>query len=184
MKRSVIALLLTGLLLLFAGCAKEEPSPEPGPEPGARCTLTVSFDYKKQSGSGSNQFAVWIEDVDGEHIETLYATQFTAAGGYKKRPDSLAVWVERAMGKADFDAVAGATPKSGRVAYTMDFTYIPPGTYRFFVEGTLRMKSYVLFTGELDVCCEETSAEAIPAYFPEGAAEQGMITNVKAEFIP
>lgn len=47
-------------------------------------TLTVTFDFEKQSGYASNQFAVWIEDVDGNLINTLYATRFTATGGYKK----------------------------------------------------------------------------------------------------
>ena len=84
--------------------------------------LTVEFNYEKISGSASNQFAVWIEDMNGKYINTLYATRWTANGGYKNRPDSIALWVEKSnlesMSKAEVDAIAGATPSAGSVSYT------------------------------------------------------------------
>ena len=58
--------------------------------------LEVSFDYERQAGPGSNQYAVWVEDVNGRVIKTLFVTSFTTKGrargneplvrGYKKRP--------------------------------------------------------------------------------------------------
>jgi len=159
--------------------------------------LTVSFDYAKQSGSASNQFAVWIEGMDGNLVKTLCATAYTANGGYKNRPDSIAVWVSKAMGISDFDAVAAATPKMSPVSYHWDLKdeageTVPPGAYRFLVEGTLRWKNYVLFTGEIEIGGGNTVAEAVPAFFfvgegrqpalDENAAEAGMIGNVWAEY--
>ena len=109
-KISLLAALLT-LVLLSACSGDDRQSEPPVPEPGV---LTVTFDYEKQSGHASNQFAVWIEDMEGSLIKTLYATKFTAGGGYKNRPDSISLWVEKSglasMPKAELDAVTGSPP--------------------------------------------------------------------------
>ena len=55
--------------------------------------VIISFDYERISGSASNQLAVWIEDMSGNLIRTLYATAWTADGGYTMRPDSIALWI-------------------------------------------------------------------------------------------
>jgi hypothetical protein len=88
----------------------------------------------------------------------------------------------------DFDAVAGATPRPGPVAFVWDLTYddggaVPPGVYKFLVEGTLRWKNYVLYTGEIEVGGADSSAQALAEFADETAKECGMITNVKAEYI-
>jgi len=185
--KKIIGIVLAGLLaaLLLAGCA-QAGQPEPQAEIGAPGTLTVTFDFERQSGHASNQFAVWIEDTDGNLVKTLYATKFTAKGGYKNRPDSLAAWVARARGVTDFDAVAGATPKSGPLAYVWDLTgedggAAPAGTYRFFVEGTLRWKDYVLYTGEIGVGGAGAMTMGVRSSFSE-SPESGMIANVRAEY--
>jgi len=198
MKR-IIALALIGLVLLCAGCAKA-PSPPESTAPAAKSGgLAVTIDYEKQSGSASNQYAVWIEDIDGNLIKTLYATAYTAKGGWKNRPDSLALWVSKAMGISDFDAFASATPKSsGTWSSYWDLTdeaggVVLPGTYRFLVEGTLRWKNHVIFTGEIEIGGANGIVEAVPEFFfagegrqpalDEDAPECGMITNVKAEYV-
>ena len=94
--------------------------PDDDSETSAPTTLSgeiiVTFDYEKQSGSASNQYAVWVEDIEGNYINTLYATQWTASGGHKSRPDSIALWVNKSsiasMPDYYVDAVSGATPKS------------------------------------------------------------------------
>ena len=35
-------------------------------------TLEVSFNYQRQAGPGSNQYAVWIENEKGEFVKTLF----------------------------------------------------------------------------------------------------------------
>lgn len=163
--------------------------------------VSVAFDYQKQAGYASNQFAVWIEDADGALVKTLFVTQFTVNGGYEKRPDAIPVWVERSSiaQAGSTDATSGATPKSGSLRYVWDLTdnsgnRVPDGTYTYYVEGTLRWKNHVLFSGEIMLNGEAASSEAAAQYSYEVSQEQAaltdtapehdMIQNVTATYIP
>jgi len=165
--------------------------------------VTISFAFEHQSGWASNQFAIWVEDMDGNYINTVYATRWTAQGGYKTRPDSLALWVAKSdlasKAKYQVDAIAGATPKTGHLSYSWDLTdangdTVSPGEYKFFVEGTLRWKNYVLYSGVIMVGGESNGYIADAEYFYEasdgqdaltsGSPENGMIFKVTANFTP
>ena len=165
--------------------------------------VVITLDYEKQSGSASNQYAVWIEDIDGNLIKTLYATRYTANGGYRNRPDSIAIWVEKSaldsMSSSEVDAISGATPKAGAQAYTWDLTdkdggAVPPGDYKFFVEGTLRWKNYVLYSGVIPIGGVPAEILADAEFIYEGSdrydaltkdsPENNMITAVIAAFTP
>ncbi|MCL2638776.1 MAG: DUF2271 domain-containing protein [Oscillospiraceae bacterium] len=117
--------------------------------------LTISFDFEKQSGWASNQFAVWIEDADGGYLQTLYATRYTANGGYKSREEALPEWVNRSglteKTQSEIDVISSATPSSGSLNYTWDLTGADEGEYRFFVEGNLRWGNRVMFSGTINV---------------------------------
>jgi len=150
----------------------------------------ISFDFIKQSGSASNQFAVWIEDMDGQLIKTLYATKYTAAGGYKNRPDSIPIWVEKSglasMQKSEVDAISGATPKTGALAYTWDLTdtsgvVVPDGEYTFNVEGTLRWKNCVMYSGVINVGDDPATVQADEGFIYEGADRFGALTAESEE---
>jgi hypothetical protein len=188
------------LLLSFVGCAAGDQAPPTSPASDA---VIVSFDYAKQSGHASNQFAVWIEDVDGHYIQTLYATRFTANGGYANRPDSIPAWVAKSdlpsMTRAEADAITGATPKSGTLSYIWDLTdkngdAVAPGAYQFFVEGSLRWKNRVVYSGVIEVGGAAADAEASVEFIYEASADQSalddaapenaMIGPVTAAFIP
>jgi len=179
-----ISIIIVAALLAFVcacsggGTKTEQPAYEPG-------TLTISLDYEKQSGYASNQFAVWVEDLDGNLIKTLYATRFTANGGFRDRPDSIPLWVEKSglatMQKADADAVSGATPSTGTLYYTWDAAdkdgnAVPAGEYRFFVEGSLRWKNRVLYSGAVDTGGGNAVVKAEAAYFYEGSDSQAALS--------
>ena len=111
-------------------------------------TLEVSFDYQRQAGPGSNQYAVWIENEKGDVVKTLFVTSYTTKGrarggerlrvgeqssgmqpkrGYIVRPACVPTWVKtvKADEKTDqqLDAVTGATPQAGGTqTFTWDFT--------------------------------------------------------------
>ena len=165
--------------------------------------VTITFDYQRQSGSASNQFAVWIEDMEGNHIKTLYATRYTANGGYKNRPDSIALWVEKSglasMTKSEVDAITGATPRAGTCSYKWDLTgknggVVMSGKYKFFVEGTLRWRNRVIYSGVIEVGDTPVEIIADAEFTYEGAGRQAALTDnspensmiqaVKARFAP
>ena len=166
--------------------------------------IVITFDYEKISGMASNQFAVWVEDMDGNYINTIYATQWTANGGYKNRPDSVAMWVEKSgiasMPDYYVDAIAGATPKvSGSQSYAWNLkdingSTVSPGEYKFFVEGTLRWKNYVLYSGVITISDEPVTVQADvefvyeksnnQAALTEDSHENAMIGAVTASFTP
>lgn len=196
-KKHIVAALLTIGLLLQFGCgatAANTPMREDD-------IVAVTLDFQKQSGYASNQFAVWIEDANGALVRTLFVTQFTVNGGFEKRPDAIPVWVERsgiAQGE-NTDTTSGATPKSGSLRYVWDLTdnsgnRVPEGTYTYYVEGTLRWKNHVLFSGEIILNGEAASSEAVAQYLYEASQEQvaltdaaperDMIQNVTATYIP
>ena len=111
-------------------------------------TLEVSFEYQRQAGPGSNQYAVWIENENGDVVKTLFVTSYTTKGrvrgserlrvgeqssgmqpkrGYIVRPACVPTWVKtvKADEKTDqqLDAVTGATPQAGGTqTFTWDFT--------------------------------------------------------------
>jgi len=148
------------------------------------------FDYEKQSGAASNQFAVWIEDMNGVLVKTLFATQWTANGGYKTRPDSIALWVEKSglasMQKSEVDAISGATPQSGSLTYSWDLTdangdNVPPGAYQFFVEGTLRWKNYVLYSAVIMISGQSAVVHADARHTYEGSDRYAALTEDSPE---
>ena len=130
-------------------------------------TLEVSFNYQKQAGPGSNQYAVWIENEKGEFVKTLFVTSYTTKGrarggeqpkrGYIVRPACVPTWVKtsKAEEKTDvqLDAVTGATPQNGGTqTFTWDFTdengkAVSSGTYKVKVEATLFFDSDIIYTG-------------------------------------
>ena len=92
----------------------------------SQAAAELTFSLTRQSGPASNQFAVWVEDAQGQYVKTIYATRYTANGGWKQRASSIPLWVKRsglsAMTSEQVDALTGATPQTGTLTYTWDGT--------------------------------------------------------------
>jgi hypothetical protein len=101
----------------------------------------LEFDFIAGKAHNHPTFAVWIEDLEGNYIETLYVTQYIASGtflhgesepgkwknepGNVRRPAALPYWSHKRNIKAPDglytpspetavpDAHTGATPKAG-----------------------------------------------------------------------
>lgn len=61
------------------------------------------------------QYAVWIEDLNGNYVETLYVTSKIVKQNWSeiKRKEALPYWnYKRSNNSIDTDAVSSATPKS------------------------------------------------------------------------
>lgn len=177
---------LFAFILALSGFAQSVSSAAGG-------SVEISFRYVRQQGFSSNQFAVWVEDSEGGFVRTLYATDFTASGGYRIRKNSLPLWVERSgikrMDAVAVDAVSGATPESGEQVFVWDCTDgggkpAAAGTYTVYVEATLRRENRVLYSGKVTVGGSENAAAVSTEYFGTGTAEREMISGVKAVYRP
>jgi hypothetical protein len=90
------------------------------------------------------------------------------------------------MSKAQVDAISGATPKTGAQTHTWGLTdangdTVPPGEYKFIVEGTLRWKNYVLYTAVLTLGDTPVTAYADAEYTYEASDRQAALTAASPE---
>lgn len=163
-------------------------------------TLEVTFNYQRQNGPGSNQYAVWIENEKGEFVKTLFVTSYTTKGrarggeqaqrGYIVRPACVPVWVKtsKADEKTDqqLDAVTGATPQSnGTQTFTWDFTdeqgkAVPKGTYKLKVEATLFFDSDIIYTGTFSSKDKPGNITLTSELTKPDEQHKEMVTEVKA----
>lgn len=156
--------------------------------------IEVTFDYQRQGGAGSNQFAVWIEDAQGDLVKTLAVTQYTSTGGWRLRKSSLSHWQEIAdplhMSMEEIDAVSGATPKqSGTYRVIWDFTNqngnpVPDGEYRCKLEAALFFTSYALYDGSFTTTDEASVIQPSPQYSYEKSSYKDMIGHVEMAYYP
>lgn len=170
----------------------------------AACTskpgeLEISFNYNKQAGPGSNQYAVWVENASGEVVKTLFVTEFTSKGrsrdgskpvrGYTFRPTCVPTWVSH-VGAEDLtdeqmDAFTGATPaQSGVQTFTWDFTDqagkpVAKGTYRIYLEATYNGASVVTYTGTVSSGQKAGELKLDCSYVEETEDRKDMITDVR-----
>ena len=163
-------------------------------------TLEVSFNYQRQAGPGSNQYAVWIENEKGEVVKTLFVTSFTTKGrtrgneqpmrGYIKRPACVPTWVKTSKAN-DFsdqqlDAFTGATPQAnGTQTFTWDFTdqdgkTVQKGTYKVLVEATLFNASTIIYSGTFSTQDKPGSITLTSQLAEPDENHKNMVTDVKA----
>ena len=191
MKKSLSLLFLCAVSALMASCA---------PKHGE---LEISFNYTKQTGPGSNQYAVWIENASGEVVKTLFVTEFTSKGrsrdgskparGYTYRTSCMPTWVKHAdaenLTDEQMDAFTGATPAQGGVqTFTWDFTdqagnAVPKGTYRFYVEATYNGPSVVTYTGTVSSGQKAGDLEVEMSYIEESEDRKDMISDVRVRVL-
>lgn len=200
-KKHFIAILAAILLSVpvIALCIKSTDAQELA-QPTKVKSLEVSFDYQRQAGPGSNQYAVWIENEKGDVVKTLFVTSYTTKGrtrpgeepmrGYVKRPACVPTWVKvsKVAEQTDqqLDAFTGATPQAdGTQTFIWDFTdqsgkAVPKGTYKVFVEATLFGDSDIIYSGTFSTKDKAGDIALTSALTKEDEAHKNMVTNVKA----
>lgn len=191
-QKKILSLMIAAMLLSVVAVAQNSKK--------ASKTLEVSFNYQKQNGPGSNQYAIWIENEKGEFVKTLFVTSYTSKGrsrggekaqrGYIVRPTCVPVWVKtsKAEEKTDqqLDAVTGATPQnSGTQTFTWDFTdeqgkAVPKGTYKIKVEATLYFDSDIVYTGSFSTKDKPGNVTLTSELTKLDEQHKNMVTDVKA----
>ena len=191
MKKIISLLFVCTVSTLLASCASK---------PG---TVELSFNYTKQSGPGSNQYAVWIEDAAGKVVKTLFVTEFTSKGrsrdgskparGYTYRTSCMPTWVKHVGAESltdeQMDAFSGATPaQSGVQTFTWDFTDqagkpVAKGTYRVYLEATYNGNSVVTYTGTVTSGQKPGELKLDKSYMEESEDRKDMISDVTAKVL-
>jgi hypothetical protein len=178
MKRFLVLFAL--LILITAGAFAQSAATR-------NAAAELSFSFTRQRGFSTNQFAVWVEDVQGRYVKTLYATRYTANGGYKRRETSIPLWVKQSglsgLTQAQVDSFSSATPRNGALNYIWDGTDsrnapIPPGDYVIWLEGTLRGANQVYYSAPIKIGGGAATAIVKTEYVGNAAAESAMINNV------
>lgn len=185
----IIAAMCAAVMSFCTSCTPEAES------------LEISFNYSRQSGPGSNQYAVWIEDADANVVKTLFVTSFSAKGrswngepadrGYHYRPSCVHNWVKNvnadSLTDEQIDSFTGATPaEDGIQSFIWDFTdengnIVPDGTYKAVIEADLHDWTIKTYT-----CTVVTGQKAGELEFDEDYSDpdekyESMITDVKFE---
>ena len=191
MKKLIIVLLVAMSAITLATCASKK----------AAKVVEISFNYTKQQGPGSNQYAVWVENEDGDVVKTLFVTEFTSKGrsrggqpaqrGYTYRPTCMPSWVKAVKAEtltdAQMDAFTGATPaRSGGQTFTWDFTdqegqVVDAGNYKIYLQATYYNEGIVTYCGEFSSKDSPGPLELSETFAADVQEHKDMISQVKAE---
>ncbi|MCL2801371.1 MAG: DUF2271 domain-containing protein [Treponema sp.] len=190
MKKAIFTLVLT--ILILVSCTGTKHAKQTAEVSQQDKVVELTFDFNRQSGHATNQFAVWIEDLNGQHVKTIYATRFTANGGWRRRPNSIPIWVRQSgtadMTREQIDAVSSATPRTGLLTYVWDGKNsigipVPDGVYFLILEGTLRWENQVIYRAPIVLGQGTAIAEIDAEYLGEAAAERSMISDVRVKVL-
>ena len=185
MKKNILILILTVIVLIGAGAQNAL----------TQNAAELTFSFTRQSGSASNQFAVWIEDARGQYVKTLYATRWTANGGWQKRASSIPLWVKQfnlsEKPHEMLDVITGATPRTGTLVYAWDGTNhrgaaVPAGEYVLVLEATLRWENLVYYRAPIRLGQGAANANISVEYVSgdtASTAERTMINDVKVKVL-
>jgi len=145
-KIALVLLVFWGSALLLAAGGTSEEVPLRGIEEGTRLQFLLEpgpyYTHRVEMGLFSYtvrpQVAIWLEDAQGNFLQTLFVTQAVETQGFvaaprEGRPEALPVWSH--LNKPQADAVTSPTTTQGSVVYGSDaVTGLAPGEYRVMME--------------------------------------------------
>ncbi|MDR1642315.1 MAG: DUF2271 domain-containing protein [Clostridiales bacterium] len=163
-----------------------------GEKPEGR-RIEISFSYQNLALVASNQFAFWIEDMDGNYVDTLYVTRYTSQEGHRRRPNSIPAWVSASkiadMRNSGIEAIAGATPKPGEYVACWDFTdsdgNLAEGSqFRYFIEASVMNDDTAMYSGVIKAGQEMQEEQPAPEYSNPSGEYNDMLSNVRVIYYP
>ncbi|GAA2870668.1 DUF2271 domain-containing protein [Nonomuraea rubra] len=156
--------------------------------------VRIDYQLNRLPRLASNQLAIWIEDARGRCVRTLFATSFTANGGFERRPMSLPLWRQASGWESATDSEVRAAGRpaqeSGRQSVYWDTTDrsgkpVPPGSYTYRVEGNVVWEKRVLFTGSIEVGDTPHASLARVEFLPaDTGQEPALVADVRAGYSP
>jgi len=127
------------------------------PPANAAGALHVSFLYMPPTSvEPTYHTAMWLEDLQGHLVKTLFVSQDLSAGEYKTG-DICPDWVKQAhwekAPKSDVDAVTAPTPNVGSADKVFNLAEfgVKPGTYLFKFQVHITDQYNVLHYGKVTV---------------------------------
>ena len=136
--------------------------------------VSIKYKLKNYSIIASNQMAIWIKDLKGNYITTIYATKFMARGGYKEREDCCPIWRSEVnwenASKKEIDSVSAATQKSGiqEVLWNCrdkNGSLVKAGTYIYQIEVNIYYDERILFIGKIEIGGNKNSSKPEIKYY-------------------
>ncbi len=185
MKKKILTILMTLTILLSVNATDNNQKSEGGGD------LTLQYDLYRINKMGSNQIAIWVEDTNGNYINTIYATRFTAKGGYAKRATSLPTWVKQSkvdkMTKQEVDTISKATKKAGKITINWSCVNnkgekLPKGDYILKIEGNIYQDNMIMYSGQFEVGGDNITVALSPTYSSESAKDFKLIENVTISY--
>jgi hypothetical protein len=141
--------------------------------------------------SPSYQTAVWLEDTEGNYLQTLFVSEWVSLGGYKTRPSvcpewhTVANWDQNSM--SEIYAVTGATPSTGTHELIIDCQTedLSGKIYEYQIETHYVNKYNVLYSGSIEIGNKENTDTARVTYIPSkhpNTTATDVIGNVFADY--
>ena len=193
-RKNIVIILFIGIIffgslsLVFYSCVNtSKNSQSHNGNNSSNAVTELIFNFNRQSGHASNQFALWIEDSNGQYIKTIYATRYTASGGWRRRETSLPLWVKQSnlsrKNNTEIDVLTSATPRSGNLIYYWDGTNslgeaVSDGNYVIILEGTLRWENQAYYRAPLHLGQGVSIPEVSIEYIGDAGDDRDMINNV------
>lgn len=185
MNRNLKKIFWIAALLIFVACGADKSKFVNG-------VLHVNFQISgpKSDVQPSYQTAVWIEDVQGNLLKTLFVSEYLSYGGYN---DSTICpqWSSRANWDAapeeEYDARTQATPSVGEHDLTFDLSgeNVLPGPYFVNIQVHL-LEDYNIACSAKMMFGSEAAASAAPVTFSprQYPGTEIVLSHVRIEFKP
>lgn len=189
------ALLLILFLFLGTGCGFEKAPGEvlrPAVETHGHVVFTM--DWQRQGTRDEDQFALWVEDMDGKYLRTVSVTHRSANAAWDgKAPekDELPHWREMVRAQnlsqyKDVTVMGVDTPPTGKVTYVWygDTDYggkaFPPGQYRYILEARHKDSPEQLYSGTFRI----GDSGNISYAKRQNPVDSPLVEGLSAEFVP
>jgi hypothetical protein len=188
----IISTFVIMLLSVSLACAGPSVALDPATPQTVKGKILVSYLYMAPSGEVEPSYhtVVWLADLKGKLLHTLYVSQELSTTEYKL-DEACKTWVEQAnwdkAEKSLVDAVTGPTPNVGEEAreFPLEGLGLTPGVYQFRFEVNVADGYDLTFLAKINLggAADEPKTEML--YYPsKPSIDIDFVRDVKVQYIP